>query len=159
MSGERYRARSVSSLLFLMRPGSTRRSRRRDAVRERPVPPSIDTRWPRLRLYDCRSPPLRVEAWHRVNLTLKELKICPLKRAKKRKNKELIERLYVALNKSVLGIMEEFWTEDMAWYGPGGYRHPDTASRSSRRCCASPPSTRFPTKWRATKSASLKATM
>ncbi len=36
------------------------------------------------------------------------------------KNKELIERLYIALNKSVLGIMEEFWIEDMAWYGPAG---------------------------------------
>ena len=41
-------------------------------------------------------------------------------KGKEEKNKELIERLYVALNKSVLGIMEEFWTEDMAWYGPAG---------------------------------------
>ena len=41
-------------------------------------------------------------------------------KSKEEKNKELIERLYVALNKSVLGIMEEFWTEDMAWYGPAG---------------------------------------
>ena len=40
--------------------------------------------------------------------------------SREEKNKELIERLYLALNKSVLGIMEEFWTEDMAWYGPAG---------------------------------------
>lgn len=35
-------------------------------------------------------------------------------KSKEEKNKELIARLYAALNKSVLGIMEEFWTEDMA---------------------------------------------
>jgi steroid delta-isomerase-like uncharacterized protein len=36
------------------------------------------------------------------------------------KNKDLVDRMYEALNKNVTGVMEEFWTEDMVWYGPGG---------------------------------------
>jgi predicted ester cyclase len=35
-------------------------------------------------------------------------------------NKKLIEDMYEALNKNVLGLMEKYWTKDMYWEGPAG---------------------------------------
>ena len=36
------------------------------------------------------------------------------------KNKELVARMYEGLNDHVIEGMEEYWTEDMVWYGPAG---------------------------------------
>lgn len=35
-------------------------------------------------------------------------------------NKHLVEAMYQALNRNELGLMAEFWTEDMVWAGPAG---------------------------------------
>jgi predicted ester cyclase len=35
-------------------------------------------------------------------------------------NKALIDRMYQAMNQNKVGVMKEFWTEDMAWRGPAG---------------------------------------
>ena len=36
------------------------------------------------------------------------------------KNKELVDRMIKALNEHVIEGMEEYWAEDMVWYGPAG---------------------------------------
>lgn len=36
------------------------------------------------------------------------------------KSKELIARMYQAMNENRVGVMAEFWTEDMVWHGPAG---------------------------------------
>lgn len=36
------------------------------------------------------------------------------------KNKELIARMYRAMNENRVGVMPEFWTENMVWRGPAG---------------------------------------
>jgi predicted ester cyclase len=36
------------------------------------------------------------------------------------KNKQLVARMYDGLNDHVIEGMEEYWTEDMVWYGPAG---------------------------------------
>jgi steroid delta-isomerase-like uncharacterized protein len=36
------------------------------------------------------------------------------------KNKQLVARMYNGLNDHVIEGMEEYWTEDMVWYGPAG---------------------------------------
>lgn len=36
------------------------------------------------------------------------------------KNKALVARMYDGLNDHVIEGMEEYWTEDMIWYGPAG---------------------------------------
>ncbi len=41
-------------------------------------------------------------------------------KSKEEKNKDLVARMYNGLNTGVFGIMDEFWTEDMVWYGPAG---------------------------------------
>ncbi|WP_420642536.1 ester cyclase [Candidatus Leptofilum sp.] len=41
-------------------------------------------------------------------------------KSKEEKNKDLVARMYEALNKTVIGLMPEFWTKDMSWYGPAG---------------------------------------
>lgn len=33
---------------------------------------------------------------------------------------ELVEQMVAAINKNVIEGQEEFWSEDMKWYGPGG---------------------------------------
>ena len=35
-------------------------------------------------------------------------------------NKQLIEDMYEAMNKNVLGLMKKYWFEDMVWEGPAG---------------------------------------
>lgn len=35
-------------------------------------------------------------------------------------NKQLVDDMYAALNKNVLGLMQEYWFEDMIWDGPTG---------------------------------------
>ena len=35
-------------------------------------------------------------------------------------NKALVDRLYEAIDKNEVGVMAEFWTEDMVWRGPAG---------------------------------------
>lgn len=35
-------------------------------------------------------------------------------------NKALVARMYEAMNQNITGVMEEFWTPDMVWYGPAG---------------------------------------
>ncbi|MCL4248180.1 MAG: nuclear transport factor 2 family protein [Anaerolineae bacterium] len=36
------------------------------------------------------------------------------------KNKQLVDDMYAALNKNVLGLMQQYWFEDMVWQGPAG---------------------------------------
>ncbi|MCA9909863.1 MAG: nuclear transport factor 2 family protein [Anaerolineae bacterium] len=36
------------------------------------------------------------------------------------RNKQLVDDMYVALNKNVLGLMQQHWFEDMVWQGPVG---------------------------------------
>ncbi|RME99078.1 MAG: hypothetical protein D6768_15850 [Chloroflexi bacterium] len=35
-------------------------------------------------------------------------------------NKQLVRDMYAALNKNVLGLMKQYWKEDMVWQGPAG---------------------------------------
>ena len=35
-------------------------------------------------------------------------------------NKQLIEDMYEAMNKNVLGLMKKYWFDDMVWEGPAG---------------------------------------
>ncbi len=35
-------------------------------------------------------------------------------------NKQLVADMYAALNKSILGLMQDYWFEDMVWAGPAG---------------------------------------
>jgi len=35
-------------------------------------------------------------------------------------NKRLVDDMYKALNKNVLGLMKHYWKEDMIWEGPAG---------------------------------------
>ncbi|MGB7341212.1 MAG: ester cyclase [Phototrophicaceae bacterium] len=35
-------------------------------------------------------------------------------------NKQLVADMYAALNKSILGLMQDYWFEDMVWTGPAG---------------------------------------
>lgn len=36
------------------------------------------------------------------------------------RNKQLVDDMYAALNKNVLGLMQQYWFEDMVWQGPAG---------------------------------------
>lgn len=36
------------------------------------------------------------------------------------KNKQLVDDMYAGLNKNVLGLMQQYWFEDMVWEGPAG---------------------------------------
>ncbi len=35
-------------------------------------------------------------------------------------NKQLVDDMYQGINKNVLGLMQEYWHEDMVWEGPAG---------------------------------------
>ncbi|MFZ4814449.1 MAG: ester cyclase [Phototrophicaceae bacterium] len=35
-------------------------------------------------------------------------------------NKQLVDDMYAAMNKNVLGLMQQYWFEDMVWEGPTG---------------------------------------
>jgi hypothetical protein len=35
-------------------------------------------------------------------------------------NKQLVDDMYAGLNKNVLGLMQQYWFEDMVWDGPAG---------------------------------------
>lgn len=35
-------------------------------------------------------------------------------------NKQLVRDMYAALNENVLGLMKQYWREDMVWQGPAG---------------------------------------
>ena len=35
-------------------------------------------------------------------------------------NKQLVDDMYAGLNKNTLGLMSQFWHEDMVWDGPAG---------------------------------------
>ena len=36
------------------------------------------------------------------------------------RNKQLVDAMYVALNRNILGLMKHYWFEDMIWQGPAG---------------------------------------
>lgn len=36
------------------------------------------------------------------------------------RNKQLVDDMYAALNRNVLGLMQDYWFEDMVWQGPAG---------------------------------------
>ncbi len=36
------------------------------------------------------------------------------------RNKQLVDDMYAALNRNVLGLMQHYWFEDMIWQGPAG---------------------------------------
>jgi len=39
---------------------------------------------------------------------------------KSERNKQLVDAMYAALNRNVLGLMKDYWFEDMVWQGPAG---------------------------------------
>ena len=40
-------------------------------------------------------------------------------------NKKLVDDMYAGLNQNVLGIMQQYWHEDMIWDGPAGIGRKD----------------------------------
>lgn len=37
-----------------------------------------------------------------------------------KENKQLVDDMYQAMNRNVLGLMQQYWKQDMVWIGPAG---------------------------------------